>query len=67
MATELKSDFPPDLSLARFNDALRGAMRVSKSELSDLLAKDRQTPLAPQKRGRKPKSAASGPASSDTD
>jgi hypothetical protein len=49
--------------MARFNDALRQAMQVSKADLKRLLAEDKVTPLVPQKRGRKPKSVASGPAS----
>ena len=51
----------------RFNDALRQAMRVSKADLKALLERDRVTPLVPQKRGRRPKPVASGPASGDTD
>jgi hypothetical protein len=39
----------------RFNAALKQAMSVSKAELKRLLAQDKITPLAPQKRGRKPK------------
>jgi hypothetical protein len=53
--------------MARFNDALRQAMQVSKTDLKRLLAEDKVTPLVPQKRGRKPKSVASGPASSGKD
>ena len=41
--------------MARFNDALRQAMQVSKTDLKRLLAQDKVTPLVPQKRGRKPK------------
>ncbi len=51
--------------MARFNDALRQAMRVSKEDLRRLLAEDKLTPLVPQKRGRRPKSSV--PASHDTD
>ena len=53
--------------MARFNTALKQALSVSKAGLTRLLAEDRITPLVPQKRGRKPKSVASGPASGDTD
>jgi hypothetical protein len=53
--------------MQRFNDALRRAVSVSKTELNRLLAQDKLTPLVPQKRGRKPKPSASGPASLDTD
>jgi hypothetical protein len=42
--------------MARFNDALRQVMQVSKEDLKRLLAEDKITPLVPQKRGRKPKS-----------
>jgi acylphosphatase len=49
------SDSP---EMARFNDALRQAMRVSKADLKRLLAEDKVTPLVPQKRGRKPKASA---------
>jgi hypothetical protein len=53
--------------MARFNNALREALSVSKSDLNRLLAKDKVTPLVPQKRGRKPKSVASALASPDKD
>jgi hypothetical protein len=53
--------------MMRFNDALRQAVSVSKDDLNRLLAQDKVTPLVPQKRGRKPKTVASGPASLDTD
>lgn len=55
------------IEMTRFNDALRQAMSVSKADLNRLLAQDKLTPLAPQKRGRKPKSSASVPVSPDTD
>ena len=51
--------------MARFNTALRQAMRVSKDDLKHLLAQDKLTPLAPQKRGRKPKTSALAPVSAD--
>ena len=53
--------------MSRFNDALRQAMQVSKADLKRLLAEDKVTPLVPQKRGRKPKSSASGHASHGRD
>jgi hypothetical protein len=53
--------------MARFNDALRQAMQVSKADLKRLLAEDKITPLVPQKRGRKPKPVASALASPDKD
>jgi hypothetical protein len=55
------------VEMGRFREALRGAMQVSKEDLKRLLAEDRVTPLVPQKRGRKPKSSASGHASPDKD
>jgi hypothetical protein len=51
--------------MTRFNEALRGALSVSKSDLKRLLEEDKITPLVPQKRGRKPK--ASSHASPDKD
>jgi hypothetical protein len=48
----------PSPEMDRFNNALRQAMRVSKADLKRLLAQDKITPLAPQKRGRKPKASA---------
>jgi hypothetical protein len=53
-----------NLEMTRFNDALRQAMSVSKEELNRLLAQDKVTPLALQKRGRKPKISVSDPAAS---
>jgi len=55
MSTDVKSDFPADVSMARFRSALRDAMKVSKEDLNRLLEKDKATPLAPQKRGPRPK------------
>jgi hypothetical protein len=59
-----KSESP---EMARFNTMLRQVMQVSKEDLNRLLAEDKITPLVPQKRGRKPKSSPSSPASSDKD
>ena len=53
--------------MSRFNAALRQVMRVSKDDLNRLLAEDKETPLVPQKRGRKPKTSASAHASRDKD
>jgi len=64
MTTENSQESP---EMARFNDALRQALQVSKSNLKRLLSEDRGTPLVPQKRGRKPKTSASSPASSEKD
>jgi hypothetical protein len=49
------SDTAQSPEMTRFNDALRQAMQVSKTDLKRLLAQDKVTPLVPQKRGRKPK------------
>jgi hypothetical protein len=67
MNSDIKSDFPADVSMARFRSALGSAMKVSKEDLNRLLAQDKFTPLVPQKRGPKPKSAVSARASGDTD
>jgi len=56
---ENESSSSPEMD--RFNDALRQAMQVSKDDLKRLLAEDKVSPLAPQKRGRKPKLAQSKP------
>jgi hypothetical protein len=53
--------------MARFSAALRRVVSVTKADLKQLLAQDKLTPLVPQKRGRKPRSLASVPASPDTD
>jgi hypothetical protein len=55
--TDIKSDYPADVSMDRFRTALGDAMKVSKTDLNRLLAEDKVTPLAPQKRGPKPKLA----------
>ena len=60
---DIKSDFSADESMARFHAALGGAMKVSKSKLNRLLLEDRITPLASQRRGRRPRYLASAPAS----
>jgi hypothetical protein len=64
MSVEKNQDSP---EMARFNDALRQAMQVSKVDLKRLLAEDKITPLVPQKRGRKPKLVASDPVFRDKD
>ena len=51
----LKSDFSPEVSMTRFESALGEAMKLSKDDLRNLLARDKITPLVPQKTGRKPK------------
>jgi hypothetical protein len=63
MENDLKSDFPADVSMARFRSALGNAMKVSKEDLNRLLAQDKITPLVPQKRGPRPKTSASARAS----
>jgi hypothetical protein len=44
--------------MARFNDALRGVMRVSKEDLKELLAKEKAANTDKPKRGPKPRSVA---------
>jgi hypothetical protein len=51
--------------MARFNNALRDALSVSKSELNRLLEEEKVSHRLKQKPGRKPKSVASAPASSE--
>jgi len=51
---DVQSDFSADESMARFQVALGQAMKVSKRKLDRLLAQDKVTPLAPQKRGPRP-------------
>ena len=48
---ESKTNSSPEMD--RFNAALKQIMRVSKTDLNRLLAQDKVTPLAPQKRGPK--------------
>lgn len=63
-ATQNSSDFhSASPEMARFNSALKDAMSISKGDLNRLLEQDKVTPLAPQKRGRKPKASASDRAS----
>ena len=51
--------------MARFNDALRGALSLSKSDLNRLLSEEKVSHKLRQKPGRKPKSVASARVSSD--
>jgi len=51
-----KSDFPADVSMARFKSALKGVVSVSKDDLRDLMAKDQVSPQYYRRRGPKPKS-----------
>jgi hypothetical protein len=64
---DVASDFSAEESMQRFNVALGRAVKVSKSKLNRLLAQDRVTPLAPQKRGPKFRSSASAHASGNMD
>lgn len=54
MKMDIKSDFSAEESMTRFHTALGQAMKVSKRKLNRLLAQDKITPLAPQKRGPRP-------------
>jgi hypothetical protein len=51
--------------MTRFNNALRGVLSVSKSDLKRLLEEEKVSHNLRQKPGRKPKSVASAPVSSD--
>ena len=53
--------------LARFNDALRSVMTVTKSELTDLMNDPKAIAETRQKRGPKAKASASGRASAPND
>ena len=53
--------------MARFNDALRQVMQVSKSDLKALLKDEGAVEATRQKRGPKPKSSVSDHASVETD
>jgi len=64
---DVQSDFSADESMARFQAALGGAMKIPKSKLNRLLLEDRITPLVPQRRGRRPTPLASVHASSGRD
>lgn len=51
---DVQSDFSAEESMTRFQTTLGKAMKVSKRTLNRLLAQDKVTPLAPQKRGPRP-------------
>ncbi len=53
----MKSTSP---GMARFNDALRQVMKVSKTELNALLKDEKAINSVRQKRGPRPKTSASG-------
>lgn len=53
--------------MARFNDALRQVLSVSKSELNRRMEADRQAKAGRPKRGPKPKTLVLGHASFDKD
>jgi hypothetical protein len=53
--------------MARFNDALRQVMQVSKPELDALLKDDKAIESVRQRKGPKPKTSASGHVSRDKD
>ncbi|HTW45276.1 MAG TPA: hypothetical protein VMD58_06990 [Acidobacteriaceae bacterium] len=58
---------PSTPEMARFNDALRQVLSVSKSELNRRMEADRQSKAGRPKRGPKPKTSVSGHASFDKD
>jgi|GEM_PF-3256613 len=58
---------PHTPEMARFNDALRSVMTVTKPELTALLHDERAIEAVRQTKGPKPKSSASGLSSHDKD
>jgi hypothetical protein len=64
LVTEMsKTSTSPEMD--RFNIALRGALGLSKLDLNRLLSEEKVSHRLRQKPGRKPKSVASAPVSSD--
>jgi hypothetical protein len=59
MSEKVKS---PTMAMSRFNDALRSVLQVSKSDLDEIRAREKESSAGKPKRGPKPK--ASGHASS---
>jgi hypothetical protein len=60
MSEKVKS---PTMAMSRFHDALRSVLQVSKSDLGEILAQEKEANADKPKRGPKPK--ASGHASFD--
>jgi hypothetical protein len=60
----MKSSTP---EMARFNDALRSVMTVTKPELTALLHDDRAIEAVRQRKGPRPKTSASGLSSRNKD
>jgi hypothetical protein len=57
----------PTPEMTRFNDALRQVVQVSKPELNSLLKDEKAIEGVRQKRGPRPKTSVSAPASSRKD
>lgn len=57
MPKDIKADYPPDVAFSRFQDALRGVMKVSKSDLTRLLAKDEAKKSGKLRPGPKPRTS----------
>ena len=56
---------PKTAEMRRFNDALRSVLQVSKSEMMQMLADEKQANAGKPKRGPKPKTSALGHVSGD--
>jgi hypothetical protein len=63
--TSDKNTVSPEMAV--FNEALRGVLQVSKSDLARMLADEKITHSVKQRAGRKPKASASAHASPDRD
>lgn len=58
---------PKSAEMRRFNNALRGVLSVSKSDLNRMLEDERRSKIGKPKPGPKPKSSASVRAASESD
>jgi hypothetical protein len=56
---------PKSAEMRRFNDALRGVLSVSKSDLNRMLEEERQSKIGKLKPGPKPRTSVSGHAAND--
>jgi len=63
----MKSNRKPTIEQENFNTALREVLQISKAELQRRMEADKAAKAGLPKRGPKPKTSASGHASSDTD
>ena len=65
MKSKLDSETTPEQKFTRFQSALRGVAHVSKSDMTQRLADEKQAKAGKLKPGPKPKTSASGHAVSD--